>query len=95
MLHNKFTYFQEEIQKQIDNKIKKLENKVKILETRIHAMEIQKTLEQGEEYTVENIKSKDRIKELVEKVNHNLTLNNIEGKIDIKSIKEKCISSYI
>ena len=28
MLHNKFTYFQEEIQKQIDNKITKLEIKV-------------------------------------------------------------------
>ena len=29
------------------------------------------------------------IKELGEKVNHNLTLNNIEGKIDIKLIKEE------
>ena len=29
------------------------------------------------------------IKELEEKVNHNLTLNNIEGKIDIKPIKEE------
>ena len=32
---------------------------------------------------------KDRITELEEKVNHNLTLNNIEGKIDIKPIKEE------
>ena len=29
------------------------------------------------------------IKELEKKVNHNLTLNNIEGKIDIKPIKEE------
>ena len=65
-----------------------MENKVEIIETRLHAMEIQKTLEQ-EEDTIENIKLKDRIKELEEKANHNLTLNNIEGKIDIKRIKEE------
>ena len=66
-----------------------MENKVEIIETRLHAMEIQKTPEQGEAYTMENIKLKDRIKELEENVNHNLTLNNIECKIDIKPIKEK------
>ena len=38
---------------------------------------------------MENIKLKDRIQELEEKVNHNLTLNNIEGKIDIKPVKEE------
>ena len=76
MFHNKFTTFQEEVQKQLDVKIKKLENKVQIMETRLHAMEIQK---QGEVDTVENIKLKDRIKELEEKTNHNLTLNNTEG----------------
>ena len=53
---------------------KKLENKLEIMETRLHAMEIQKTLKQGEAYTVENIKLNDRIKELEEKVRHNLTL---------------------
>ena len=42
MLHNKFTSFQEEIKKQLEDKIKKLENKVEIMETRLHAMEIQK-----------------------------------------------------
>ena len=45
MLHNKFTSFQEEIQKQIDDQIKKLENKVEIIETRMDAMEIQITPE--------------------------------------------------
>ena len=54
------------------------------METRLHAMEIQKTLEQGEKDTIENIKLKDRIKQLEEKFNHNHNLNNIEGKIYIK-----------
>ena len=65
-----------------------MENKVEIMETRLHAMEIQKTLE-GEADTIENTKLKDRIKELEEKVNHNLTLDNIESKIYIKHIKEE------
>ena len=52
-------------------------------------MEIQKTLEQGEADRVENIKLKDGIKELDKKFKDNLTLNNIEGKIDIKPIKEE------
>ena len=66
-----------------------MENKVEIMETRLHATKIQKIPEQGEEDTIENIKLKDRIKELEKKVNHKLTLNNIEGKIDIKPIKEE------
>ena len=53
-----------------------MENKVEIMETRLYAMEIQKTPKQGEVDTAENIKLKDRIKELEENVNHNLTLNN-------------------
>ena len=89
MFPNKFTSFQEEIKKQLEDKIKILENKVEIMDTRLHAMEIQKTPEQGETNTVEHIKLKDRIKELEGKVNHNLTLNNIECKIDIKPIKEE------
>ena len=52
MLHNKFTTFQEEVQKQLDVKIKKLENKVQIMETRLHAMVIQKTPEQRDADTI-------------------------------------------
>ena len=89
MLHNKFTSFQAEILKQLDDKIKKLENKLEIMETRLHAMEIQKTPEQREACIIEIIKLNDKIKDLHEKVNHNITLNNIEGKIDIKHIKEE------
>ena len=59
------------------------------METSLHAMQIEKTPEQGEADTLENIKLKDMIKEIEEKVNHNLTLNNIEGKIDTKPIKEE------
>ena len=73
----------------MDDKINKLENKAEIMETILHAMEIKKTPEQGEANTVGNIKLKDRTKQLEEKFNHNLTLNNIEGKIDIKPIKEE------
>ena len=61
---------------------------------RLHAMEIQKTPEQGETYTIKNIKLKDRIKELEENFNHSLTVNNIEGKIYLKPIKEE-INKFI
>ena len=56
-------------------------------------MEIKKTLKQGQEYVVENIKLKDSIKESEEKINHNLTLNNIEGKYISNLSKRKWISS--
>ena len=59
------------------------------MEIEVHVMEIQKIPEQGVADTIENINLKDRIKESKEKVNDNLTLNNIEGKIDIKPIKEE------
>ena len=55
------------------------------METRLHVMKIKKR----PEHILKNIKLKDRIKELEEKVNHNLTLNNIEGKIDIEPNKEE------
>ena len=61
-----------------------MENKVEIIKIKLHAMEIQKAPGQGEAYIVENIKLKDRIKQLEEKFNHNHNLNNIEGKIYIK-----------
>ena len=59
------------------------------METTLQEMKIQKTHKQGEAYLVENIKLNHRIKELEEKVIQNLTLNNIEGKIDIKHTKEE------
>ena len=59
------------------------------MQTTLQEMKIQKTHGQGEADLVENIKLNHRIKELEEKVNQNLTLNNIEGKIDIKHTKEE------
>ena len=47
------------------------------------------TSQQGDAYTLETLKMKDMIKELEEKVNNNLTLNSVTGKLDIKPIKEE------
>ena len=44
------------------------------------------TSQQGDVDTLESLKTKDMIKALKEKVNNNLTLNNVEGKLDIKPI---------
>jgi len=49
--------------------------------------ETQKLIQSGGVKNVENLKMKDMIKELEEKVSKNLTLNSLEGKIDIKPIK--------
>jgi hypothetical protein len=42
-----------------------------------------------EEEVEENLDLRDTIKELEEKVTNNLTLNNLENKLDIKPIKEE------
>ena len=39
--------------------------------------------------TLESLKMKDMIKSLEEKFNNNLTLNRVEGKLDIKPIKDE------
>ena len=39
MLENKFTSFEDKIQKQIENKIKLLENKMDTMEIRLHLIE--------------------------------------------------------
>ena len=89
LLDNKFTLFEDKIQTQLDNKIKKLENKLETMENRLHVIENQKPPEQGDTVTLENLKLKDMIKDLEEKVNQNLATNNREGKLDIKHIKEE------
>ena len=63
------------------------------LEIRLQVIEKQsqdkiQTPQQGDD-TLESIKMKDMIKTLEEKVNNNLTLNSMEGKLDIKPIKEE------
>ena len=47
------------------------------------------TFQQGDDDTLESLKMEDMIKALEEKVNNNPTLNSVEGKLDIKPIKEE------
>ena len=47
------------------------------------------TSQQGDVETLESLKMKDVIKELEAKVNNNLILNSMAGKLDIKPIKEE------
>ena len=61
------------------------------MEIRLQVIEKQsqdknQTSQQGDVDTLESLKTKDMIKVLEEKVNNNLTLNNVEGKLDIKPI---------
>jgi len=91
MLENKFTSFEDKVQKQIENKIKLLQDKMETMEIRLQVIEKQsqdknQTSQQGDVDTLESLKTKDMIKVLEEKVNNNLTLNNVEGKLDIKPI---------
>ena len=58
------------------------------MEARIQEMEKQKELTQEGEVE-ENHNLRDRIKELEEKLTNNLTLSNMENKLDIKPIKEE------
>jgi hypothetical protein len=58
------------------------------MESRIQEMEKQK--QQTQEGEVEaNLNTKDRIKELEEKLTNNLVLISLENKLDIKPIKEE------
>jgi hypothetical protein len=58
------------------------------MEDRIQEMEKQKqSTQEGE--VEENHNLRDRIKELEEKLTNNLTLSNLENKLDIKPIKEE------
>ena len=69
MLENKFTFLEDNIQKQIENEIKLLENKMEIIEIRLQVIEKQsqdknQTSQQGYVETLESLKMKDMIKEL-------------------------------
>lgn len=91
MLENKFTSLKDKIQKQIENKVKLLENKMEAMETRLQVIEKQnqdmnQTSQQVDADTLENLKMKNMIKELEEKINSRLTLNSVAGKLDIKPI---------
>ena len=94
VLENKFASLENTIQKQIENKIELLENKMEAMETRLQVIEKQnqdtnQPSQQGDADTLEGHKIKDMIKELEEKVNSRLTLNNVVDKLDIKPIKDE------
>lgn len=94
VLENKFASLENTIQKQIESKIELLENKMEAMETRLHVIEKQnqdtnQPSQQGDADTLEGLKMKDMIKELEEKVNSRLTLNNVVYKLDIKPIKDE------
>ena len=92
-MENKFTSLEDKIQKQIENKIELLETKMEVMETRLQVIEknqnTNQTSEQRDVDILESLKMKDVIKELEEKVNSRLTLNNVVDKLDIKPIKDE------
>ena len=53
------------------------------------SQDMNQTSQQGDVETLESLKMKDVIKELEAKVNNNLILNSMAGKLDIKPIKEE------
>ena len=53
------------------------------------SQDMSQTSQQGDVETLENLKMKDMIKELEAKVNNNLNLTSVAGKLDIKPIKEE------
>lgn len=71
MLENKFTFLEDKIRKQIENKIELLENKMEAMETRLQVIEKQnqdmnQTSHQVYVDSLESLKMKDMIKELEE-----------------------------
>jgi hypothetical protein len=76
------------IQTQIDNRFLGFKSELQTMKDRIQEMEKykQSTQEGG---VKENHNLRDRIKELEEKLTNNLTLTNMEKKLDIKPIKEE------
>jgi hypothetical protein len=76
------------IQTQIEDRFLGFKSELQTMKDRIQEMEKHKqsTQEGGVE---ENHNLRDRIKELEEKLTNNLTLSNMENKLDIKPIKEE------
>jgi hypothetical protein len=75
------------IQTQIEDRFLGLKSELQTMNDRIQEMEKHKQSTQGG--VEENHNLRDRIKELEEKLTNNLTLSNMENKLDIKPIKEE------
>jgi hypothetical protein len=80
--------FKDTIQTQIEDRFLGFKSELQTMKDRIQEMENHKqsTQEGGVE---ENHNLRDRIKELEEKLTNNLTLSNMENKLDINPIKEE------
>jgi hypothetical protein len=76
------------IQTQIDDRFLGFKSELQTMKDRIQEMEKHKQSTQ-EGWVEENHNLRDRIKELEEKITNNLTLGNMENKLDIKSINEE------
>jgi hypothetical protein len=76
------------IQTQIEDRFLGFKSELKTMKDRIHEMEKhKKSIQEGG--VEENHNLRDRIKELEEKLTNNLTLSNMEKRLDIKPIKEE------
>ena len=86
-LIKKIRLFKDIIQTQIEDRLLGFKSHLQTMEDRIQEMEKQKQSTQGE--VEENRNLRDMIKALEEKLTNNLTLSNLENKLDIKPIKEE------
>jgi hypothetical protein len=75
------------IQTQIEDRFLGFKSELQTMKDIIQEMEKHKQSTQGG--VEENNKLRDRLKELEEKLTNNLTLSNMENKLDIKPIKEE------
>jgi hypothetical protein len=87
-LIKKIRLFKDTIQTQIEDRFLGFKSELQTMKDRIQEMEKHKqSTQEGE--VEENHNLRDRIKELEEKLTNNLTLSNLENKLDIKPIKEE------
>jgi hypothetical protein len=87
-LIKKIRLFNDTIQIQIEDRFLGFKSQWQTMKDRIQEMEKHKQSTQEREIE-ENHNLRDGIKELEEKLTNNLTLSNLENKLDIKPIKEE------
>jgi hypothetical protein len=88
LLDKKIRIFKDTIQTQIEDRFLGVKSELQAMKDRIQEMQKHKqSTQEGE--AEENHNLRDRIKELEEKLTNNLTLSNLEKKLDIKPIKEE------
>jgi hypothetical protein len=88
MLDKKSRLFKYTIQTQIEDIFLGFKSELQTMKDMIQEMEKHKN-QPKKERLEKNCNLRDRIKELEEKLTNNLTLSNMENKLDIKPIKEE------